>query len=82
MPILFIISVLYYLNYMLSLFALLSVCSVLFLYWKLLTPRQIPCVCANTLGNKALSDSDSDLVNTCRLNKDTVHFLFCIFMTF
>ncbi len=38
------LSVYFYLSYMLSLFALLSVCTVLFLYWKLLTPRQIPCV--------------------------------------
>lgn len=30
-----------------------------FLYCKLLTPRQIPCV--NTLGKKTLSDSDSQL---------------------
>ncbi len=34
--------VLYYLNYMLS-----ALC-LYFLYWKLLTPRQIPCVCKHT----------------------------------
>ncbi len=38
----------FYLNYMLSLFAPLSVCTVLFLYWKHLTPRQIPCVGKHT----------------------------------
>ncbi len=48
---------------MLSLFALLSVCTVSFLYWKLLTPRQIPCVCVQTHLAIKLSDSDIQRMN-------------------
>ncbi len=45
LSILFIITVFYYLNYMLS-----ALC-LYFLYWKLVTQRYIPCLCASLFVN-------------------------------
>ncbi len=43
-----------------------------FLYRKLLTSRKNPCMCVNTLGNKALSDSEiASTIHLLRVCLDT-----------
>jgi len=40
-------------------FIICLVAVILSVHWKLLSPRQIPCMCKHILGNEAHSDSKS-----------------------